>query len=101
MDSKIKLLSPQQVAELLGISPRTVHGLCNEGRLGYVMVNKRARAFTPEQVQEYIEAQTVYARIARKPRPVPQPVKKGEPKDQSAEVTVVDRASLRREMRKW
>jgi excisionase family DNA binding protein len=100
MDNKIKILTPQEVAEILGISKETVHAHCNEGRLSYIMRNKRARGFTLEQVQAFIESQTVHARAAKKPRPAPHSVTKGEQKDPLVEITV-DRASLRKEMSQW
>jgi excisionase family DNA binding protein len=53
------LLTPEQVAEILGISPRTVNELCNRKKLGYVQVDSKHRRFTEEMVQEFIDRQAV------------------------------------------
>lgn len=53
------LLTPEQVAEILGISPRTVNELCNRKKLRFVQVDAKHRRFTDEMVQEFIDRQTV------------------------------------------
>jgi len=53
------LLTPEQVAEILGISPRTVNELCNRKKLGFVQVDAKHRRFTEEMVQDFIDRQTV------------------------------------------
>ena len=46
-----KLLYPRDVAQLLGISVKTVHKLVRDGKLGCVQVTTKDRRFTQEQVQ--------------------------------------------------
>jgi excisionase family DNA binding protein len=46
-----RLLSPEDVAEILGISVKTVNKLAREGKLGCVQVTDRERRFTEEQVR--------------------------------------------------
>ena len=53
-----KMLLPEQVAEILGISAKEVHALVRQGRLEYVQVTAKKRRFTEEQVQAFIESQT-------------------------------------------
>ena len=43
-----KLLSPRDVAQLLGISVKTVHKLVRDGKLGCVQVTARDRRFCRE-----------------------------------------------------
>jgi excisionase family DNA binding protein len=75
------LLKPDDVASCLGISKKAVDTLCRAGKLSYVRVNGKERRFLEEQVQEYIEAQTVNSKSpvdkkARKPLPCPPKGKK-------------------------
>lgn len=66
------------VAQLLGISVKTVHKLVREGKLACVQVTARERRFTPEQVQEYIRSRSTEVRVDKTvPRPVQSPLKKG------------------------
>ena len=53
-----KLLYPRDVAQLLGISIKTIHKLVRDGKLGCVQVTARDRRFTHEQAQRYIESCT-------------------------------------------
>jgi excisionase family DNA binding protein len=53
------LLTPDDVAEILSISPRTVNELCNRKKLGYIQVDAKHRRFTEEMVQEFVDRQTV------------------------------------------
>ena len=46
-----KLLYPRDVAQILGISVKTIHKLVRDGKLGCVKVTTRDRRFTQEQVQ--------------------------------------------------
>ena len=64
-----RLLSPKDVAEILGISVKTVHKLVRDGKLGCVQVNDRDRRFTEDQVREYVEERTLKVRVDMK-RPV-------------------------------
>ena len=58
------LLSARDVAEILGISAKTVNKLVRDGKLGYVQVTSKERRFTEGQVRDYIGAQS------RRPREV-------------------------------
>jgi excisionase family DNA binding protein len=92
-----QLMDAQDVALILKIAPKTVHKLVRRGKLGCVQVTEKDRRFTREQVQAYIESQSVEVRIDRtKEKAVKsQPPKGGE---KSTGVTGTD---LRREMRSW
>ena len=52
------LMTAKDVAEILGISAKTVNRLARERKLGCVQVTGKERRFTEEQVREYIEAQS-------------------------------------------
>jgi excisionase family DNA binding protein len=54
-----RLLTAQEVGEMLGISERAVNRLVREGRLGYVRLTGNRRLFTTELVGEFIRAETV------------------------------------------
>ena len=49
-----RLLSAQEVGEILGISERAVNRLVREGRLGYVRLTGSKKAFTLDLVGEFI-----------------------------------------------
>ena len=53
------LLTPVQVAELLGIRTKTVNSLCNRKKIRFIQVDAKHRRFTEEMVHEFIENQTV------------------------------------------
>jgi excisionase family DNA binding protein len=94
-----KLLYPRDVAQLLGISVKTVHKLVRDGKLGCVQVTTGDRRFTQEQVQHYIEGCTknTLAKIDREPtvRVRSFPPKGGE------KSFGVSKADLRKEMSQW
>jgi excisionase family DNA binding protein len=95
--SLASLHTVKDVAAALGISPKTVHKLVREKKLACVQVTARERRFTPEQVQEYIRAQSTKVRVdKRDPRPVSSAPKKG-----GAKSSGVTRAELRKELRSW
>ena len=95
-----RLLMPANVAEILGISVKTVHKLVREGKLGCVQVTGKERRFAEEQVRAYIEAQSRgihEVRVDRKPaRRVSSEPKKGGEKSLG-----FSRRSLIEEMRQW
>jgi excisionase family DNA binding protein len=94
-----KLLYPRDVAQLLGISVKTIHKLVRDGKLGCVQVTTKDRRFTQEQVQHYIESCTknTLAKIDREPtvRVRSLPPKGGE------KSFGVSKADLRKEMSQW
>jgi excisionase family DNA binding protein len=72
------LLRASEVAELLGVSLKTLHKLVREKKLACVQVTSRDRRFTLEQVQDYIRSQSTSVRVdKRDPRPVSSYPKKG------------------------
>jgi len=92
-----QLMDAQDVALILKIAPKTVHKLVRKGRLGCVQVTEKDRRFTREQVQAYIDSQSVEVRIDR-PRAKAvrlQPPKGGE------KSLGVSRTSLLKEMSQW
>jgi excisionase family DNA binding protein len=95
-----QLLQPREVAQLLGISVKTVHKLVRDGKLGCVQVTARDRRFTQEQVRCYIESCTTNAPAKidrdRSVRVRSQPPKGGEKSSR-----VFDRANLLKEIRSW
>jgi excisionase family DNA binding protein len=94
----LALLRASDVAEILGISTKTVHKLVRERKLSCVQVTARDRRFTPEQVQEYIRSQSTEVRVDKKdPRPVKSSPKKGDSKSSG----VCSTSALREEMRQW
>jgi|SRR5271157_1493339 len=50
----IPLLSPEQVAEILGIAVRRVHELVRRREVRCVQISPKDRRFTQEQIDEYI-----------------------------------------------
>lgn len=94
-----QLFYPRDVAQVLGISVKTIHKLVRDGRLGCVQVTIKDRRFTQEQVQGYIESCTknTLAKIDRESsvRVRSQPPKGGE------KSFGVSKADLRKEMSQW
>lgn len=91
------LLRVSEVAQILGISVKTVHKLVREGKLACVQVTSRDRRFTNDQIQDYIRSQSTEVRVdKRSPRPVSSAPKKG-----GAKSSGVTRAELRKELRSW
>jgi len=100
-----KLLYPRDVAQLLGISVKTIHKLVRDGKLGCVQVTTKDRRFTQEQVQRYVEGCTIEipAQIDRKPsvRVTSKPTKGGDQTHYRAEEAKDSWASLQQEMSRW
>jgi excisionase family DNA binding protein len=91
-----KLLSARDVAEILGISAKTVNKLVREAKLGCVQVTEKERRFTEEQVEGFIESRTIERPVDRKsPKPLDFPRKGGK------KSFGCSRTSLREEMRSW
>jgi excisionase family DNA binding protein len=92
-----KLLSAKDVAEILGISVKTVNKLVREAKLGCVQVTAKARRFTEEQLQAYIASWSTKVQIDRA---IPDRVKSAAPK--GGEKSYGDsRTSLLKEMSLW
>jgi excisionase family DNA binding protein len=95
-----RLLSPKDVAEILGIIVKTVHKLVREGKLGCVQVTAKERRFTEEQVRTYIDGQSRgirEGRVDRKPAPRLSSVPKKGGQKSFGDL----RTSLREEMSQW
>jgi excisionase family DNA binding protein len=95
-----RLLSPEDVAEILGISVKTVNKLAREGKLGCVQVTHRERRFTEEQVRAYIDAQSRRPEEVRIDTPRTRRVS-SEPKKGGKRSFGDMRTSLRQEMSQW
>ncbi len=64
------LLTEAQVAKMLQVSERQVGNFRQGGRLGFVRCgSQRGIRYTPEQVQKFIELQTVAPKSRRRGRP--------------------------------
>jgi excisionase family DNA binding protein len=53
------LLTPEHVAEYLGVKVKAVHRLVREGALACIQIAPRDRRFSEEQVQDYLRSRTV------------------------------------------
>jgi hypothetical protein len=92
-----QLMDAQDVALILKIAPKTVHKLVRRGILGCVQVTEKDRRFTREQVQAYIDSQSVEVRIDRsRAKAVKLPLPKGGEKSLG-----VSRTSLQKEISRW
>jgi excisionase family DNA binding protein len=92
-----QLMDAKDVALILKIAPKTVHKLVRKGKLGCVQVTEKDRRFTREQVQAYIESQTVTVRFDKKST---KPVRSTPPKGGEKSLGV-SRTSLLKEMSQW
>ena len=87
-----------EVAHILGCSPKTVHNLCNDGKLEFHWVGNK-RKFRPEDVDDY--------RASNKPTLQPKNPKGGDQKGsrqerKATEVSIARRLKqLVEEMREW
>jgi excisionase family DNA binding protein len=91
-----KLLSAKDVAEILGISVKTVNKLVREAKLGCVQVTTKERRFTEQQVEGFIESRTIERPVDRKsPKPLDFPRKGGKKSLGFA------RTALKQEMQSW
>ncbi|MBM4327320.1 MAG: helix-turn-helix domain-containing protein [Deltaproteobacteria bacterium] len=99
------LLTPEEASQLLAIPIKTVHELCRRHVLGFVrMDNRGTRRFTMEQIQAFIQSQTVAPRIAvdtRQTKVLPSRPKPITQKGGERQTGVSTRAQLREEMRSW
>jgi len=93
-----KLLSAKDMAEILGISVKTVNKLVREAKLGCVQVTAKERRFTEEQIREYIESRSSNVQIDKTK---PDRVKSAAPKGGEKSSRVFNRADLLKEIRSW
>jgi excisionase family DNA binding protein len=96
-----KLLSVRDVAEILGISAKTVNKLVREAKLGCVQVTAKERRFTEEQIRNYIEAQSKGPKEVRVDMPRVRQVSSRPKKGGEKSSRVFNRADLLKEIRSW
>ena len=53
------LMKVEDVAELLGLTPKYIHHLVRQGELGCVQMSHRKRLFTQEQVDQFIRSRSI------------------------------------------
>ncbi|MGO9120882.1 MAG: helix-turn-helix domain-containing protein [Desulfomonilaceae bacterium] len=92
-----QLMDAQDVALILKIASKTVHKLVRRGKLGCVQVTEKDRRFTREQVQAYIDLQSIDVRIDKKSAKT---IKSQPPKGGTKSIGVSG-TDLRKEMRSW
>ena len=91
-----RLLSAKDIAEILGISVKTVNKLVREGKLGCVQVTAKERRFTERQVEGFIESGTIERPVdRRRTKPLDFPRKGGKKSLGFA------RTALKQEMQSW
>jgi excisionase family DNA binding protein len=98
-----RLLSARDVAEILGISAKTVNKLVREAKLGCVQVTAKERRFTEDQVGEYIESRSTKVQIDSRTsdRVKSAAPKGGDRQSYDGEKAKDSWASLRKEMSLW
>lgn len=90
-----RLLTVDQVADILGISVKTVHKLARDSKLGCVKVTAKDRRFTQKQVRDFIDSQSSPVIDKSSNSRISSPQEGG---DKSIGVSGTD---LRKEMRSW
>ncbi len=93
-----RLLSAKDVAEILGISVKTVNKLVREAKLGCVQVTAKERRFTEEHVKGFIESRSSKVQIDKRK---PDRVESAAPKGGEKSSRVFNRADLLKEIRSW
>ena len=94
----LKLLRANDVAEILRVSPKTVHQLVREGKLCCVETTPKLRRFLPDQVVDFIESRRrpMPKKVDKKPSKPVGFIKKGGDSRKSVEDSGTD---LRKEIR--
>jgi len=99
-----RLLLPEEVAEILHVSVKTVHRLCREGKLAYILIDSRGtRRFTLEQIEAFIEAQSIQAPKSvdkARPQTLSFPRKGGDHRKSTGD-SLLERKRMREELRSW
>ena len=98
-----KLLSARDVAEILGISVKTVNKLVREGKLGCVQVTVKERRFTEQQVEGFVESRSSKVQIDTRTsvRVKSAAPKGGDKHNHDGEKAKDSWASLQKEMSRW
>ncbi len=100
----ISLLTVDEAAQILRVSPRYVNELVRKKRLQCIQYSPKRRFFTTELLESYIQSVTL-----NEPKkvdistadPLPYPPKGGEPQRSKSQGEEMTGAQLRKEMRKW
>jgi len=71
MTTTVDLLTEEQAAQRLLISPRTLHGLRKAGLIRYVALTARKIAYRPEDCDEYVAARLRVESPRSNPSPQP------------------------------
>jgi len=88
-----KFYTPEDVAQIFGVSVRTIINLCNAGKLEYLPVAGRRRRFTDTHLQRFVERQT-----RNTTRNATNSVEKRQPSSQSPiDTSTADKISLNQE----
>jgi excisionase family DNA binding protein len=98
-----ELLTPEMVAQYLGVNVRTVNKLARDGKLPYVQVTPKKRRFIKDQVIGFVEQKThsmpkILDQRTTKRLPSPQRTPKGGCGKESFGDSV---KTLRKEMSEW
>ena len=101
----MKLILPNQVAQILGVSVKTVHKLVREGALNCVEVRPRIRRFSSQHVEEFISSHSLKTPIAKAAdtKAIPRKIETSKtnpekPSDRASPHTLKD---IRKEFKQW
>lgn len=50
----MQLMNSMEAAEKLGVTPWTLNKLCRQRRIGFIQLNQRVRAFTQQNIDDYV-----------------------------------------------
>jgi excisionase family DNA binding protein len=100
----LPLLTAEQVAEHLGVKPKTVHQLVREGKLACIQVTARDRKFTETQIEAFIASRTIHMpKIVDRnsPHKLPSPTRKGGVQRKSTGDSLSERRKMKEDLRSW
>ena len=98
------LYTSQEVCEMLGVNIKVVYRLIKEKKLGHVKLHNKGFHFTMAQVEDLIKLLAVSAKASDAKSGGVQSVRKETQRPETkpkAKQPVVDKATLRKEMREW
>jgi DNA excision repair protein ERCC-4 len=93
-----------KTAERLRLSKRRLQDLCRTGQIGFVQVTPRMRAFTEEQIAEYVQQRTVVPprRLVDRKSPDKLPfAPRGGDHRKSTGDSLSERKKMKEELRSW
>lgn len=97
----MRLLQPVEVAEILGISPETVHELVRQGSLNCVQITPKIRRFKKEHVEEFINAHLSKTFVPHPPGDSWIPDIETCPSDIPVKYPGDELVGIRKEMKQW